>query len=302
MKNYSVDDKLCALSLMLALCAIVIFTAALCVSSNNEGALPAAADVTPPQIIGAADMLIYVGESPAYRKGITLSDDSGADGVVLTVDSSQADISTPGRYPIKYIATDRAGNRAEVTVYLAVEVYFPQEDELNAALDRVISEIITDDMTIESRVRAVYRYVQNHIAFINTSNKTSWKAEAYKALFVTNTGDCFSYFAASKAFFERLGIENLDIERPRELAEQMGQTHYWSLVNISGDTSTPQWYHYDSCRLRAEYNHSGCLLTEKQTRAYNKVRDNFYAYNSVGYPAVSTVIITPTPELEEYYD
>ena len=60
MKNYSVDDKLCALSLMLALCAIVIFTAALCVSSNNEGALPAAADVTPPQIIGAADMLIYV--------------------------------------------------------------------------------------------------------------------------------------------------------------------------------------------------------------------------------------------------
>ena len=43
MKNYSVDDKLCALSLMLALCAIVIFTAALCVSSNNEGALPAAA-------------------------------------------------------------------------------------------------------------------------------------------------------------------------------------------------------------------------------------------------------------------
>lgn len=301
MKRYSVEYKMTLLLLVLELCAALVFTAALCIVPGG-GDAPVSADTTPPEIIGAGDMKIYVGESPAYRKGITLSDDSGADGVTLEVDSSAADISKPGRYPIIYTATDRAGNSSSVTVYLTVEIYFPQRDELNAALDRVISSIITADMNTEQKIRRIYDYVQNHIAFVNTSDKTSWEAEAYRALFVTNTGDCFSFFAASKAFFERLGIENLDIQRPAELAAKMQQTHYWSLVNISDDHASPRWYHYDSCRLRAEYNHSGCLLTERQTNAYNKVRENFYAYDKTGYPAVSTTIITPTPELEPYYD
>lgn len=305
MRRDSVEYKMTLLLFVLELCAVLVFTAALCIAPGG-GDVPVSADTTPPEIIGAGDIKIYVGESPAYRKGITLADDSGADGVTLEVDSSKADISKPGRYPITYIALDRAGNSSSVTVYLTVEVYFPQRDELNAALDRVISSIITDDMNVEQKVRQIYDYVQNHIAFVNTSNKTSWEAEAYLALFVTNTGDCFSYFAASKAFFERLGIENLDIQRPDELAAKMQQTHYWSLVNISDPSddgsASPRWYHYDSCRLRAEYNHSGCLLTERQTNAYNKVREHFYAYDKTGYPAVSTTIITPTPELEPYYD
>lgn len=301
MKRYSVEYKMTLLLLVLELCAALVFTAALCMAPGG-GDAPVSADTTPPEIIGAGDMKIYVGESPAYRKGITLADDSGADGVTLEVDSSAADISKPGRYPITYTATDRAGNSSSVTVYLTVEIYFPQRDELNAALDRVISSIITADMNTEQKVRRIYDYVQNHIAFVNTSDKTSWEAAAYRALFVTNTGDCFSFFAASKAFFERLGIENRDIQRPAELAEKMQQTHYWSLVNISYDPASPRWYHYDSCRLRAEYNHSGCLLTERQTNAYNKVRENFYAYDKTGYPTVSTTIITPTPELEPYYD
>ncbi len=304
MKKYTLEDKMSRLLLVLEVCAALLLGAAMCISPmpSAEPAEPAAADTTPPEIIGAADMLIYVGESPAYRKGITLADDSGADGVELTVDSSSVDISTAGRYPVIYTATDRAGNSTSVTVYLTVEVYFPEEEQLNAALDRVIASIITEDMTIEQRVRRVYSYVQSHIAYVNSSDKTSWKAEAYRALFVTNTGDCFSFFAASKAFFERLGIENLDIQRPAALAEQMQQTHYWSMVNISSDPAAPQWYHYDSCRLRAEYNHSGCLLTERQINAYSRVRESFYAYDSAAYPTVSTVIITPTPELEAYYD
>lgn len=302
MKRYTLEYKMSALLLFLEACLAIVLTAAFLIIPPAEAALPTVADTTPPEIIGAGDMLIYVGESPAYRKGITLSDDSGAEGVELTVDSSRVDLATPGRYPVTYTATDRAGNSSSVTVYLTVEVYFPEEEQLNAALDRVIASIITDGMTTEQKVRSIYSYVQNHIAFVNTSDKSSWKAEAYRSLFVTKTGDCFSYFAASKAFFERLGIENLDIQRPAALAEQMQQTHYWSMVNISSDAAAPQWYHYDSCRLRAEYNHSGCLLTERQINAYNKVRENFYAYDRAGYPMVSTTIITPTPELEAYYD
>ena len=296
----TINEKISRLSICAAVFAMAIFICSLVFSNNKSGSVTASKDVTPPEIIGAQDINIYVGEAPAYRKGVVVSDNSGAD-VSLTIDSSAARISEPGWYPITYIATDTSGNSTSVTVYLTVELYFPREEELNQALDNVIAQIILPGMTTEDKLRAIYYYVQGNIAFVDTSDKTNWKAEAYKALFVSNTGDCFSFFAASKAFLERLGIENLDIQRPEELAKQMNQTHYWSLVNI-GDGDEERWYHFDSCRLRAEYNHSGCLLTEVQIEAYNCVRENFYAYEKDKYPVVCKTIITPTPELEKFYN
>lgn len=298
--------KLIKFSMCGALLAMLLFLLALSapifIGSDNIS-VNVSKDVTPPTISGASDIKIYVGESPAYRTNILISDDiDSADKISLNIDSSKVKINEPGIYPVIYTATDSSGNCSSITVNLIVEIFFPQENELNSALDNVISQIITPQMNTEEKIRAVYNYVQSNIAFVNSSDKTNWKAEAYRALFVTNTGDCFSFFAASKAFFERLGIENLDIERPRELAEQMQQTHYWSMVNISEDPDNKIWYHYDSCRLRAEYNHSGCLLTEVQINAYNYVRENFYAYEIQLYPAVCEKIITPTPELEEFYN
>lgn len=298
--------KLIKFSACGALLAMILFLVALIAPifiRTDIVSVNASRDITPPKIDGVSDIKIYVGESPAYRTNIVLSDDfDNKDQISLFIDSSKVKINEPGIYPITYTATDSSGNSTQITVNLIVEIFFPQENELNDALDSVISKIITPQMNTEEKIRSIYDYVQNHIAFVNSSDKTSWKAEAYRALFVTNTGDCFSFFAASKAFFERLGIENLDIERPRALAEQMQQTHYWSMVNISDDKDHKIWYHYDSCRLRAEYNHSGCLLTEVQINAYNYVRANFYAYESELYPTVYEKIITPTPELEEFYN
>lgn len=299
------DIKLCRLSLASALLAMLLFACALAfplLAEPQEPVLPASADITPPTISGAADISIYLGEAPAYRKGVALNDDSGADNVTLTIDSSAVILSEPGTYPVTYTATDKAGNVTSVTVRLKIEVYYPEAEELNRRLDEVIGQIITPKMNTEQKIRAVYSYVQSHIAFVNTSEKSSWQAEAHNALFVKGSGDCFSFFAASKAFFERLGIENLDIQRPADISAAMEQTHYWSMVNISDDPALGVWYHYDSCRLRAEYNHSGCLLTEVQIKAYDYVRENFYAYNKADYPEVCGIIITPTPELEEFYN
>ena len=53
--------------------------------------------------------------------------------------------------------------------------------------------------------------------------------------------------------------------------------------------------------MRAQYNHSGCLLTDKQAQAYNKVRPYFYTSDRDDLPATSDIIITETPELEAYY-
>lgn len=298
-KRQNITAKISRLSIVFSILAMAIFLSALILANNSVKV--SSQDITPPIITGAKDMTIYIGEAPAYRKNVSASDDSG-ENVELKIDSTQVNLSEPGRYPITYIATDASGNSSSVTVYLTVEIYFPKEAELTEALDKVISKIILPTMSTEEKIRAVYAYVQSNITFVDTSDKSNWKAEAYKSLFITNTGDCFSFFAASKAFFERLGIESLDIQRPAELAQKMNQTHYWSLVNISDDPQKDIWYHYDSCRLRAEYNHSGCLLTEIQINAYNYVRENFYAYNTNLFPKTCDTIITPTPELEEFYN
>ena len=97
---------------------------------------------------------------------------------------------------------------------------------------------------------------------------------------------------------DRCGIESLDIER---LPTKSGETHFWSLVNI-GEGEEQRWYHFDSTELRADrYEHSGCLLTEKQINAYSKARADFYLYDTSLYPKTAEEIITPTPRLEELY-
>ena len=90
---------------------------------------------------------------------------------------------------------------------------------------------------------------------------------AYDSLFVTGAGDCFNYFAALKAFVVRFGLDYREIERTPGVAEG---THFWLMVNL-GNNQNPRWYHYDATRLRNTYENSGCLITEKQMYAYNRM-------------------------------
>ena len=104
-------------------------------------------------------------------------------------------------------------------------------------------------------------------------------------------GDCYTYFAVSKAFFLYFGIENLDIERSKGVTTQTG-THFWSMVNIGTDKN-PRWYYYDATRL-AKYHKtgSGCLFTEAQLEDYNNnVNPGFLTFNHADYPAAATTVI-----------
>ncbi len=251
-----------------------------------------------PTVEQASEIVAYVGESVSYKQHVKLTDNCSGE-IKMTVDDSMVDLTKAGEYKVYITAVDSVGNKSkpyEATVHVYSEEI--TESKLNEKLSEVVSRIINENMTVEQKCRAIYDYVYNNISYVSTSDKTMWQRAAYDALFVSGSGDCYSYFAAAKAFLEYLGIENLDIQRtPGYTAD----THYWSLVNI-GSESEPRWYHFDCTRLRADYNHSGCLLTLTQTEAYNKVRDSFYRYDKDGYPEVATEIITPTPSLEDYYD
>ncbi len=262
-------------------------------------------DTVPPTIDGITDISVQIGDAIAYRKGITVTDDCFGE-VTLTVDSSKVDPAKEGSYPVVYTATDAAGNSVSCTAYVHVYQHLFSEDELWETVDKLIVERKLAGKTTVEQCRSIYEYAQNHISYSGTSDKTDWKKEAYNAI-VKGSGDCFSYFAVAKAFFVRLGIEHLDVERSPDVAQKVNERHYWLMVNIAGEGESPRWYHFDACRLNSLYPHSGCLLTDKQLDAYNRLRYNsdgvnnyFYAYNRANYPATDTEIITPTPNLEPY--
>ena len=253
-------------------------------------------DTEPPVISGAKDIIAYVGEGVSYRSGVTVTDNCAGE-ITLTVDSLAVDTANEGVYPVISWATDAAGNVS--TAQASVHVYREEITEamLYALVDPLIAELGLSFMGKEEQVRAIYRFVHTdaRITYVDTSDKTSWIRAAYFCL-QSRKGDCFSYFAVSKAFFERLGIENMDIQRTPGFT---ADTHYWSLVNI-GDATGARWYHYDATRLRDVY-YEGSLLTDRQVDAFCRVREYFYLYDRTGYPATDTREITSRPDLERYY-
>lgn len=273
------------------------YTVQLTSSKGRRTVLVTVTDTTPPTIEGAEDITVYVGESVAYRKNIIVHDNAGDEGVTLTVDSTAVNTAQEGAYTVIYTATDTAGNTVSKTASVYVKTQNVNETLLFDGVKKICADILTDGMSHEDQLRAVYAYIQSHISYVNHSDKTDWVGEAYNGLFVTGSGDCFTYFSAAKAFLTYLDIQFIELQRAPGLTDE---THYWMLVNISDTPGVRTWYHYDCTRLRAEYNHSGCLLTDKQAEAYNKVRPYFYTHN-IDCPATSDIIITKTPELEAYY-
>lgn len=253
-------------------------------------------DNTIPTFVTVPELSAYVGEAIAYRKGLVVTDNCGGE-LDIQVDSSAVDPNTPGDYAVRFTATDQSGNTAWATTNIHIYENQVTEEQLNEKIDAVIAQIITPDMDKEAQLRAVYRYVYDHIAYVSDSDKSDWIRAAYDGLFMNGSGDCYNYFAASIAFCRRLGIDYREIERTPGAAEG---THFWIMVNIGTDTE-PRWYHFDCTHLRASYSHSGCLLTDQQIRAFNKFRAGFYAYDSSKYPATDKTIITRTPDLEKYY-
>ncbi len=267
----------------------------------REVALSLVRDTEPPEILGVGDLVAYLGDGIPYRSGVTVSDNCDGE-VTLEVDSSAVCLDQEGEYPVTYKATDLAGNQTEITVTLYLYREDITEEMLYAMLDPYLANEVPSSGSLEQKVRAIYHFVYYHVAYDAHSDKSSWVRAAYEGL-RTGKGDCYTYFALSKACFERLGIENMDIQRTIGIVDER---HYWNFVNI-GTEDAPRWYHFDACRLSG-VQHSGCLLTELQINAYTAQRTDdagnrnyFYAYDSSKYPAAETEIITPTPALEPYY-
>ena len=273
----------------------LIFTDSKGKKSEREAKMTLVLDDEPPKIIGANDISVYVGDGISYRSGVSIADNCDGE-VRLQIDSDAVNTAIEGSYDVVYTATDAAGNVTVKPIKVYVYTERVTEEMLWAEVDRLIEENVSKYMTNENKVRAVYSYVYYHIAYTDSSDKNDWVRAAYEGI-RTGRGDCFTYFALSKAFFVRLGIENKDVQRTEGIVTER---HYWNMVNI-GSEASPRWYHFDACKIRGVAAPFGCLLTDAQIDAFSRVKvddngvnDYFYAYDRTKYPATDVTIITPT--------
>lgn len=269
---------------------------------GSSGSSAPAPDVTPPRLLGVRDLTVALNGTVSYRDGVSAEDD--VDGpVVVQIDAAAVDLTAPGEYPVIYSARDAAGNRSEQTATVTVvetatvdqgrdepTEHDPSEgagggisldqvtqEEVDRLSDQILGRITNSGMSQWEQAKAIFNYVNGHVKYVGSSDKSSWLIGAYVG-FTRGRGDCYNYFACSKALLTRAGIPNVDLQRVGG-----NSRHYWQLVN-TGDG----WYHFDTCPHPNGYPLYAFMITEAQARAYTEqaagVRKNYYVYDYAACP------------------
>lgn len=241
---------------------------------------PEPLDTTAPEISGVKDISIYIGDSVAYRSGVTVTDDTDP-APTLKVDSSKVDLTSAGSYEIVYSATDAAGNTATASATVTVRTKAPDhidEETVYAAADKKLKSLVNDDMTDRQKVTAIYNWARGNIGYSGSSDKTDWLQTAYKVLNGSST-DCFGYYAVTKLLLERLEIPNIDVRKVKNYEND--SDHFWSLVSVDGGET---YYHFDATPRKGTGD-DFCLVTDAFLDAYSDAHKKCHNRDKSLYPA-----------------
>jgi len=250
--------------------------------AGNTVSVPTTLTVTDddvaPTILGVHDLSAYTGTTVRYDSGIQVRDDKDSS-PKLTVDHSGVDTSVPGTYPLVYTARDMTGNetqiQATVTVVEKPDNYV-EADVINAKADELLKKIVTEGMTDEAKVKAIYAYVRSHYTYDGHSARVEWMQDAY-TMMAHGQGDFYNYFAVTKLLLERCGIPNLDVHRSDDGAAE----HVWSLVSVDGGNT---YYHLDTTP-RSGDGDDFCLVTDSFLDAYSNTHNGSHTRDQSLYPA-----------------
>ena len=109
--------------------------------------------------------------------------------------------------------------------YLATK---EEEDEIEKAADKIIGEIITGNMDVYQKIKAVHDYIILNVAYENNKEYDS----AYEAL-TEGKAICSGYTMLAEKLFRKLGLKTLIVNSPE-------MKHTWNMINIDEN-----WYHID---------------------------------------------------------
>lgn len=158
------------------------------------------------------------------------------------------------------------------------------DKELDELAKGIIDQIITEDMTKYEQAKAVYDYVDGSIKYSANPDKSSWVNGAKEGLGLRQ-GDCFTYYASSRALLTYLGIEN------EMVCRQGGRgPHWWNLVNCGEG-----WYHFDATpRYEKMPDFDSFMFTDEQAAdytynvAYYRGYPAYYTFDDEGLPERAT--------------
>ena len=201
-------------------------------------------NLIPPEITGVRDISIMRSGSLILRQGVQAFDFFGED-IDFTVDSSNVDVNTIGRYEITYIAIDRWGNETRVPAY----VYIVPVDVnwVNNRIDEILASITNPDMTQVQKARAIFNWVGRNISYTATVRHPTDIENVYHALRF-RTGNCFVFYSTAEMLLTRAGIPNRPIER---VGVGVRSSHRWHLIN----PDNIGWHHFDTTPLNTSVAH-----------------------------------------------
>lgn len=185
---------------------------------------------------------------------------------------------TPAREPVGAVREPAASGEAGQPASDATI-----SGDLEKMVSGVLEAIVTEEMTPLEQARAVFDYVHDNIRYTGNSDKSDWMRGAYTGL-TAREGDCYTYYAVSRALLTALEIDNLPVER------EGGETHhFWNLVNC-GDG----WYHFDACPRSSRLpEFFSFMVTDRQVADFTEEAGrNYYVFDKSHLPERATEIIT----------
>ncbi len=233
-------------------------------------------DTEGPVFENTEDFTSFLDEPIVYRRHLSVSDNSGQD-VILEIDSSMVDSSVVGDYPVRFTATDYAGNVTvkDITVHITERTY--TDEDLNFRIDGLLEKIITDGMTETEKARAIYDYLVENITYTGKSEKKNFNKAAIEGL-LDLKGDCFTNSAIAVAAFKRLGMDAMIIKKVPIVTMY---NHWWLIVQVDGN-----WYHMDTCPRNWDKPEI-FLWTETHLTEYSATHTETHNYDRSLYPAVT---------------
>ena len=287
--------------------ALLVMTALLVVDMMNENGVfsPDASQSDKNSLMQPTDgrtVTVKQNGTVSYKSLVTYPD-----GYELDWNSDNVDLTTPGKYSVTYTLSQNGKAVETLKLTIVVEEVNVELEELMTLVGNKAAQLgITKEMTKVEQVRRIYDFVNSptkskndaNIYFNDQSNtgsdRSDWNTDKWikeATLTLQNMkGDCYSYYAVSKAFFEYFEIENVGIQRAANSGTR--GTHFWSMVNV-GTAKSPQWYYYDSTRLGGQFadgTKNACLITLDKLQGYQSSdgSEGFYAFDPSDYPKAET--------------
>lgn len=224
-------------------------------------------------------IVLYKDRKTKYKKYVTAYDERDGK-VAVKADFSEIDWTKKGNYMVTVTARDKAGNQAKKKMKVQVRCL----TGIDAYADTILKRITKSGWSDKEKCKAIYRYVQSHMSYIDYNGGKSWESAALRGLRYGN-GNCYAYYSLSRLLLTRAGIPNLMITRYPAVPNHH---HWWNLAYVKGG-----WYHFDTTprRLKGHF----CLLTDSQLRIYERRSPGTFRYANSAYPkrAMKTICSGP---------